>query len=373
MQQMTTPQVKAEHITVFREPGRYAGWPANYGIWAWGQEVVVGYIVGSFLLDGIYHARDKTKPFLTYQSRSLDGGRTWDVQPFPGKTPGGRGLSADEHMEEEFWVAKHLDGPEGPQPVPGKINFTHPDFALMCARTNLNAGSRSWFYVSYDRARSWEGPYAFPEFDPHGNAARTDYIVDDEDTCTFFMTAVKTNGREGRVFCARTSDGGKNFEFVAWVTPEPPGYAIMPAGLRVSPSRLLCAVRCSGERIGPERPLAWIDLYASDDNGATWQHFNRPVPDSGLGGNPPTLTRLQDGRICMTYGSRKPPFAMLAILSEDDGATWSAPLTLREGAGNHDIGYPRTTQLDDGTIVTAYYWNDAADADRYMAATLWQP
>ena len=30
-------------VTVYREPGRFAGWPANYGIWCWGDEIVVGF------------------------------------------------------------------------------------------------------------------------------------------------------------------------------------------------------------------------------------------------------------------------------------------------------------------------------------------
>jgi hypothetical protein len=367
-----------QHVTIYREQQHFAGWPANYGLWAWGQEVVQSYIVGHLQPNDLFHARDKSRPFLTYQSRSLDGGQHWELQLFPGATPGGRGLSADEHMDEELWVANHLDGPKGVHPAPGNINFTHPDFALMCARTNLDAGSRSWFYISYDRCQSWQGPYDLPTLRllPSGEpgiSARTDYIVDDQQTCTLFLTAVKNNGHEGRVFCARTTDGGKNFEFVAWVTPEPEGYSIMPAGLRLSPAYLLCAVRCNGARTGVERPLCWIDLYASQDNGATWQFLSQPVADAGMGGNPPTLTRLQDGRLLMTYGYRNAPFAMFAIFSEDDGATWGAPITLRAGAGNHDIGYPRTVQLEDGTVVTTYYWNDSAEGERYIAATLWKP
>lgn len=370
-----------QHVTIYREAMRYAGWPANYGIWSWGQEIVVGYTVGAFQRNGTFHARDPNQPFLTYQSRSLDGGQSWDSELFPGKTPGGRGLSADEHMNEELWVANHLDGPEGLQPSPGHIDFAHPDFALMCARTHLHAGSRSWFYISYDRCRSWQGPYDLPNTAllPSGEpgvSARTDYIVDDRHSCTLFLTAVKSNGREGSVFCARSEDDGKHFRFLSWITPEPAGYAIMPAALRLSPSRLLCAVRCSDPRndaASSERPLCWIDLYLSEDSGATWRFFNRPVGDSGMGGNPPTLTRLHDGRLLMTYGFRSAPYSIQAILSSDDGASWATPLTLREGAGNHDIGYPRTTQLDDGRVVTVYYWNDDADGDRYIAATLWNP
>lgn len=40
------PPRDVEHVIVFREPGRYAGWPANHGIWAWGNEIVVGFSAG---------------------------------------------------------------------------------------------------------------------------------------------------------------------------------------------------------------------------------------------------------------------------------------------------------------------------------------
>src|SRR5690606_3760408 len=105
----------------------------------------------------------------------------------------------------------------------------------------------------------------------------------------------------------------------------------------------------------------------------SWSHLSTPVPDSGRGGNPPTLTRLHDGRLCLTYGLRTPPYAIQAVLSEDEGATWAAPVTLHSGAGNHDLGYPRTVQRPDGTLVTAYYFNDHPDQERYIAATLWRP
>ena len=41
-----------EHIEIYREKGRYAGWPANYGIWSWGDEIVVGFTLGYINPDG---------------------------------------------------------------------------------------------------------------------------------------------------------------------------------------------------------------------------------------------------------------------------------------------------------------------------------
>lgn len=361
-----------QHITIYREPGRFAGWPANYGIWHWGNEIVVGFTAGYTDPAGGFHARDKSRPFLPMQARSLDGGLTWSVQETPCRRPGGRGLSADEHMNPALHVLDLLDGDEGPQPCPGQIDFTHPDFALMCARSGLRAGARSWFYLSNDRCHSWQGPYNLPMFGQTGIAARTDYWVNGPADCLLFLTASKADGNEGRVFCARTTDGGQSFHLHGLVGPEPAGFEIMPASLRFAAARILVAVRGKSGVTDFTEAQHSIDLYASDDNGATWHYFNRPVADTGKGGNPPTLTRLQDGRICMTYGYRAAPFGMRAKLSVDNGATWGEEIILRDDGGNHDIGYPRTVQRADGTIITVYYYNDQAEGDRYLAATLWQ-
>lgn len=362
-----------QQVTIYRKPGMYAGWPANYGMWNWGDEIVLGFTLGHVKAGVPFHARDKERPFVTMQARSLDGGQSWTTAPFPGKTPGGKGLSADEHMNPHLRIHNDLDGPQGPTPCPGHVDFTHPDFALMCARTGLRAGARSWFYLSTDRAHSWTGPYTLPMFDQTGIAARTDYLVDGPAALTLFLTAAKPNGEEGRVFCARTTDGGRSFAFVSWLTPEPPGYAIMPASLRLPSGRILTALRHSEGSSTTTSPRCWIDLYASDDNGARWEHLSRPVADAGRGGNPPALTRLHDGRLCLVYGYRNPPFAIYALFSDDDGATWSAPRILHSGAGNHDLGYTRTVQRPGGTVVSAYYFNDHPDQERYIAATLWQP
>jgi hypothetical protein len=354
-----------EHVVVYRKEGRYCGWPANYGIWSWGDEIVVGFTFGYVNPAGGFHAREKSKPFIPMQARSTDGGKTWEVQDTPASSPGNRGFSADEHMVEELGVGRVLEGGYLLPPPPGGINFTHPDFALMCARAGLGVGATPWFYISYDRCRRWEGPFALPMFDQVGVAARTDYLVSGPRECTLFLTAVRGAGRGARAFCSRTTDSGKTFQFLSWIAPDAESSSIMPANVRLSDSRILVAVRCR------QAEQNWIDLYGSEDNGATWHYMNRPAPDTGPGGNPPTLTKLLDGRICLTYGFRGVPHSMRARLSNDEGATWKDDIVLRDDGGNHDIGYPRTVQRRDGTVVTVYYFNDEPDGERYIAATLW--
>ena len=379
-----------EHVTVYRQPGRFAGWPANYGIWSWPgsavgrDEIVVGFTLGYHLSGGGFHARDRGKPFATMLARSTDGGDTWAATPFPGRTPGGRGLSADEHMVEALGLGAALADPSSanlPEDPPGGIDMAHPDLALLCARTGLRRGVRSFFCFSTDRCHTWEGPFWLPDWGQPGVAARTSYTVDGPHSATLFLTANKqSNGEEGRVFCVRTRDGGRTFPFLSWIGPEPEGegFAIMPAGLRLSASRMLCAVRCRGGDRAARQDAAWIDLYASEDDGSSWAWLARPVSFRGSGhsGNPPTLTNLRDGRLCLTYGDRGgSPYRMCARLSADGGATWGDEIVLRDGGGSHDIGYPRTVERSDGAILTVYYWNDRPDGDgeRYIAATIWCP
>jgi len=361
-----------QHITIYRREGRYAGWPANYGIWSWSNEIVVGFTLGYHKSESGFHSRDTEKPFVPMQARSLNGGETWQLQDTPCRTPGGRGLSADEHMKSNLGVEQKLEAENSPVYCPGGINFAHPDFALMCARSGLRAGAKSWFYISYDRCKIWEGPFKLPVFEQTGVAARTDYIVSGPNECTLFLTAAKPNGDEGHVFCARTTDGGKTFDFLSWIGAEPDGFSIMPASVRLSESRILVAIRCREGGQSLETKKNWIDLYASDDNGANWEYMNRPVADTGVGGNPPTMTKLQDGRLCITYGYRDAPHSMCAKISSDDGETWDEEIILRSDGGNHDIGYPRTVQRPDGKIVTVYYFNEHADSERYIAATIWK-
>ena len=72
-----------KQVVVFREPGRFAGWPANHGIWCWGNEVLVGFSRGYHknLGEG-RHNIDREKPEEFLMARSLDGGETWTAE-FP--------------------------------------------------------------------------------------------------------------------------------------------------------------------------------------------------------------------------------------------------------------------------------------------------
>ena len=360
-----------EHIVIYHADGRYAGWPANYGIWSWGDEIVTGFTLGFHDDGGGFHSRNTEKPFTSKQSRSLDGGVTWETIQAPLLAPGNVAISAGEHMDHTG-LSPVSEGPNAPVQSPSRADFSNPDFAMLCARSGLTRGAESWFYTSTDRCHSWKGPYTMPMFGQLGIAARTDYLTygrEKPQRATLLLTSTKPDGKEGRVFCARTEDGGKSFRFISWLRPEPPGFDIMPSSIELGPGHIICAVRSrdsSGNR-------NWIDLMRSNNDGLEWNYESTPVAATGTGGNPPAMVRLSDGRICIIYGYRDFPSGIRAVLSNDNGHSWGKPIVLRNDGGNHDLGYPRVAQRTDGCLVVIYYYNDSPSEDRYIAATIWKP
>lgn len=345
-----------KHVTVFKEPGRFGGWPANHGAWIWDNEILVGFSRGFYKNLGDLHHIDRDKPEECLMARSLDGGETWAIED-PSKT--GAALEMFRHGTDPDGIRAPL------QDCPGGIDFTHPDFAMTLRMEDKDTGT-SFFYVTNDRGHKWEGPYRLPLFGQPGVMARTDYIVDGKHEMTAMLTAAKANNEEGRVFCARTKDGAKTWEFVGFVGPEPTGFAIMPSTVRLSENKLLTAMRRR------EIDRRWNEAYVSEDNGKTWKFLNDAAPDLVIG-NPPAMIRLKDGRVCLTYGVRGEPWEIRARLSSDEGVTWSEEHVLRTGGGGRDLGYPRTVQRPDGKVVTMYYWHDQPNTERYIAATIWDP
>lgn len=362
-------QQNVRHVKVYYEKGMYGGWPANNGIWIWGNEILVGFTKGFYKdLGPTRHNMDREKPELHLLARSLDGGESWTIED-PGKT----GNLVPHGI---FMAIPRTDLPQQePKPFIKRIKFNHSNFALT-ARTNDVDDGQSRYWYSYDRGHRWNGPFDLPNFGEKGTGARTDYIIDDKNTCTMFITVPKSNGEEGRAICIRTTDGGKNWKKVSYIGEEPAGYSIMPASVRISKNELLVLLR------NREKDRSWIEAYSSNDNGLTWTQLDNPADDTGVG-NPPALVKMHDGRICLIYGYRADEPSIInktktsdirAKLSEDNGKTWSKDYILRNDGSGQDIGYPRVVQRPDGKIVAIYYFMDKETGpERYISATIWDP
>ncbi len=355
----TDDALDVEHVIIYYEPGRFGGWPANHGMWSWDNEILVGFSRGYYEDMGNRHHINREKPEDHVLARSMDGGETWALE-FPNEN--------GYLIPQAGMHGVTMPGAPIPEPEPsrGGMDFSHPDFAMTLRMADKDAGP-SAFYYSYDRGRTWSKPFRLPDFDTPGIAARTDYIVDGTSNCTLFLTAAKPNGLEGRPLAVRTEDGGATWKFLSWIGPEPEGFSIMPATLRLSNEELITIVRRR------EDTKRWVAAYRSLDNGHSWAFCNDPTDHLGTG-NPASLVQLQDGRLCVVYGYRAEPYSIRARLSNDGGRSWSDEYVLRDDGCSDDIGYTQTTLRPDGKVVTVYYYCDNdTGPERYIAATIWTP
>lgn len=136
----------------------------------------------------------------------------------------------------------------------------------------------------------------------------------------------------------------------------------------------LAAARTLSDYTHPEDPHSapWVELFRSDDDGRSWsREVNLSLPNQ----HPGNLTRLSDGTLLFTCGSRIPGFyGVFARLSRDEGRTWSEPALLAHDGLSRDLGYPSTVQLPSGILLTAYYSKSSSAHTNYHAAVvLWEP
>ena len=357
---------EAHHVVVFHDPIRWGAVPANNGangpVWQWGDELLVGFTVGSFAPAEKGHQCSYDEPFQSWLARSADGGETWHIwrpENYAGQTTAAR-------------------------PRTEAADFRAPGFLLRVEGNGYHGNSGCRWFSSADRGTSWQGPFGFgsllehPELAGTEFTARTGYLVTAPHELLLFLSARRAADADRlkvaipeKTFLARTRDGGGTFSFVSWVVPwTDPCRAVMAAPARLSASRIVVALRRKSQSNN------WIDCFGSEDAGDSWRHRSR-VGDTEAGnqfnGNPPALVAMADGRLCCVYGNRTER-RMLARYSADAGSSWSVPAVLRDdfhsANGWPDLGYPRLYQRPDGLLVAVYFWCTRERPQTHIDATL---
>ena len=356
------PESVVDHVIVASEHGRFFGWPANNGLWSWedGREILVGFTNGPW--EDRPDRHNIARPYSASLARSIDGGKTWNT----------------EHPDN------FVSGVEFPVPSPGNIDFGHPDFALRISaagyiETDDTAGR---FFISYDRGKTWKGPYRFNELHDAEElegleiTSRTSYIVTGPNSARIIMTArnpeLQFASRRDKPFVAETTDGGKTFKFISWVVPwtNECNRAAMPSTVQTKDGKIIVAVRVRNPRDG-DIPC-WIDTYVSEDNGRNWSFLSK-VGETGLhNGNPAGLALLADGRLACCYANRTLR-QMLVRISSDNGATWGEEIVIRDNPYEYDLGYPQILQNDEGKLVALYYIAREERPHSYIEAALFKP
>lgn len=204
---------------------------------------------------------------------------------------------------------------------------------------------RAFVHRSADGGRSWCASVA-PSTAPFegGYGLRGGVVLDDGGVLLPLCDCPAYR----RVFVLRSCDGGRSWSAPSPVADLPGRLFEEPAPLRLPDGRILLLLR---ENVS--RSLWQVE---SADHGRRW---SAPVP-TGIDGYPGHLCALPDGRLLCTYGFRRPPFAIRAVLSADGGRSWTteAPLAVASDLGSKDLGYPCTLPLADGALLTVFYARD---------------
>jgi len=295
--------------------------------------------------------------------RSRDEGRTWfsQVTPDPG---GGNGtaiyrLSDGTLLVNAFhWVFVR---PEDRDRLAGRPRLREVDWLNMFV-----AGGGIFMTRSTTDGYTWEPPRRIPEPEGWPEVVSHGAVLELPDGDLLLpCTAKRDEGDEDHGVVLRSQDKGLSWDDPVLVTDD------ALAGSRFHETRL---VQCpSGRILALHRtPKSNYFQNFSTDGGRTWSETR----DTGLwcgGSSPPDLKLLADGRVLLTRGYRREPFGVRAHLTEDEGDTWTGEdqIVLRDDGLDKDVGYPSTVQLDDGRLLTVYYWH-GEDQIRHLQRTTWE-
>lgn len=345
------------HVVVCYEKGKFNGWPANGGIWTWGNEILVSFNHGEYHFSDTTHSIDLEKPMSIAFSRSLDGGETWKTEYFP------------------MLYRRPV------QPVPdGGFDFSNPDFVLRVGKPAV-AIEGDTFVISYDRGHTWEGPYMFPDLG-YPLTTRTRYRILGPKQLDLYASwkdpSLAGMSYQDQSFLLRTMDGGVTWRKYANMTDADaraamPDVAVLPDGtlaaaLRRKTDRF--ADQYSGVRIEDN----WIEVVRSTDGGLHWFPAARRAGETagkeGRNGNPPAMACLPEGKLVLVYGYRGHHPAIKARVSEDGGFTWKKEIILRDDPLSYDIGYPRLAVRPDGSLVAVYYYTSGKMPEQHIEATI---
>ena len=362
------------HVVVGGGRDLVCHWPRMGGIWRWGDEMLVGYIEAPCQYrdrQEVSHAHDGiwTRAYQRLR-RSLDAGETWSDA----------GVVFDNSVSvEEQRTVLHLDEyHDHDEPEREDIDMTSPDAILIMGRsycgpeTTTPDGSTIRDTVSYcfrspDRGRRWEQVPSIirPENTRTVIESGNSYLKLGGSAIVCWVVGYDgVEGVGGQVGSYVPQLFGSEDHGVTWkllteiyydasrrTSAAYPHIVVLPSG------RWLCFLGLWFN--ASEARVRWTSLCHSDDHGLTWSEPRMVQPWSIS----PFPVLLDDGRLMVIYMRRTPdPTGLFGIVSEDEGATWSEPLTIRDDTvsagslGGVDGGYPVATQMDDGSVFTAYYW-----------------
>lgn len=346
-----------EHGVVASRPDQMYGWPGITRVQ--GEEVLAS------ASERKYHADPVGREVVI---RSYDGGKTWglpcEVYNSELDDRDANLLTMADGTIILTWFTstaflERLNDGWYPQPW-------QEQWAARAARQDLKESTprTAWLMRSTDGGRTWGVPHETPVGQHAGPSVLSDGRL-------VYIGA--TSYYEGPTSVWESSDKGETWRQIGEVSAPtvgvPPRRVITENHvLELSPGHLLAIFRTGKFPNSAE----WL-LYQSnsEDGGHTWSEVG-PLP---IWGHPPHLIRLSSGAILCSYGHRRDPWSIRAVLSYDEGQTWSEEdiITLYTFDGPCDMGYPVSLEVTPGQILTVYYCNLKEGTDQPVPACLENP
>ena len=353
-----------EHAVVRKQPGTYAAFPV-LELLSDGR-LAVAYLSNYANIKDHYGFGDWTVV------TSADGGATWVPAPsddlsipfnWPGTSPRERydrftgqmpdgSLVAAGGVGFEEWPASRAEEAE----EAGRLVSAHP---LRDAESALVGGNRLFVQRSHDGGQTWERQvWDVPGAHRLNGFPRCTTLADGTILAPIYDGGEGADART-RVLVYRSTDNGASWQLRLVGSGAGVGYGDESALVETEPGLVLCLIRRA-----PERLLeSW-----SDDGGRTWSQ----AVHTDIWGYPPHLLKLRDGRILCSYGHRRAPLGIQAVISADGGRSWDLDhrAILRGDGETTDLGYPLSVQLPDDSIFTVYYMTIGGIT--HVAASRWQ-
>lgn len=209
----------------------------------------------------------------------------------------------------------------------------------------------TWFMTSNDYGSTWTTARELVPGDKGGRGpVRNKPIVLSDGS----WLAPASDEQDGvwNAFTDRSEDQGKTWTATEFIPMDrnliQEEGVIQPALWESSPGKVHMLLRSSA---------GVICRSDSEDYGKTWSPvYKTDLPNNNSGID---LTQLDDGTLVLVYnpvagnwGARTP---ISASVSSDNGATWSAPVTIDSGGEEDEFSYPSVIHFGD-TVIGTYTW-----------------
>ncbi len=206
----------------------------------------------------------------------------------------------------------------------------------------------STFRISYDCGITFGKLFHSPVTSPHGPTELRDgtvlWVGNNFDNVEAGLEVIKLDTKTGEA------------EFISKITIDDKNIFLNePHMIELPDGRLICHIRAENDNL-----FTTYQCFSSD-KGKTWTYPERLLDETG--GAPPHLILHSSGALISTYGRRKQPYGIMAMISYDMGKTWEKDIRLYENTASDDIGYPTTIELPDKSMITVFYSKEKDDSE----------